>query len=544
MQRKKLDVLVVFFAYSGNGGVAMQLPAIADWWAGTLHKMMTDDRIGRVHSRTLCDTPITMTRNQAARMAVDGNYDVLVMVDSDNEPDLYLHCDRNAKPWWDSSFDFLYQRAGEKPTIVFAPYCGPPPHPTKGGEENVYVFHWDVLEGNTEHFPFKMAGYSRQHAAIMGGIQEAAAGPTGLIMMTTDVFKYANEAPFYYEWTDKHQQQKASTEDVTFTRDVSMRSIEGTGENAVFCNWDAWAGHHKPKCVGRPVVIPASKINQEYKKFVLDNIQDDERLLDVKFGTVGTRTTHAASIPPVDEGDWEPQSEDSIEPVPSDEPARNGVEIVKRKVGKYVVKSAGFQTGPADLQALSQIVAYRAQQRPGVMLRIIEVGSWVGESALAMAQGLGDAGGIIYCVDHWQGAPGDATFKLAQALSPEKAYELFMENTSPLIGSVIRPLRGASLEVAASLPPQGADLVFIDADHSYEGCKADILAWLPHLRSDGIIFGHDFEKEQFPGVVRAVKEIFGDDYQVIAGTWLWVAAVDKWLAKQPQNTQPEEAIAQ
>lgn len=49
------------------------------------------------------------------------------------------------------------------------------------------------------------------------------------------------------------------------------------------------------------------------------------------------------------------------------------------------------------------------------------------------------------------------------------------------------------------------DVIFIDGDHSYEGCKADIEHWYPKMAKDGVMLFHDCD-ETSPGVVRAVKE--------------------------------------
>jgi predicted O-methyltransferase YrrM len=48
--------------------------------------------------------------------------------------------------------------------------------------------------------------------------------------------------------------------------------------------------------------------------------------------------------------------------------------------------------------------------------------------------------------------------------------------------------------------------VFVDADHSYEGCLADIDAWLPHIKDGGIMAFHDYSSEVWPAVARAVDE--------------------------------------
>ena len=52
------------------------------------------------------------------------------------------------------------------------------------------------------------------------------------------------------------------------------------------------------------------------------------------------------------------------------------------------------------------------------------------------------------------------------------------------------------------------DLVFIDADHSYETTKRDIELWAPKVKPGGILGGHDYNNPDYPqwGVARAVTE--------------------------------------
>jgi len=58
------------------------------------------------------------------------------------------------------------------------------------------------------------------------------------------------------------------------------------------------------------------------------------------------------------------------------------------------------------------------------------------------------------------------------------------------------------------------DLVFIDAEHTYDAVKNDIKLWWPLLRSGGIICGHDYHGkygERYPGVNQAVNELLGKE---------------------------------
>jgi len=49
------------------------------------------------------------------------------------------------------------------------------------------------------------------------------------------------------------------------------------------------------------------------------------------------------------------------------------------------------------------------------------------------------------------------------------------------------------------------DLVFVDADHSYDAVKRDIWAWKPKIKKGGILCGHDYHWDT---VKKAVNEEF------------------------------------
>lgn len=67
-----------------------------------------------------------------------------------------------------------------------------------------------------------------------------------------------------------------------------------------------------------------------------------------------------------------------------------------------------------------------------------------------------------------------------------------------------------SISASKRFKDNSLDFVFIDAAHDYESVKADILAWLPKVKNNGILAGHDYypEHPEYCGVYQAVHEIF------------------------------------
>jgi len=65
---------------------------------------------------------------------------------------------------------------------------------------------------------------------------------------------------------------------------------------------------------------------------------------------------------------------------------------------------------------------------------------------------------------------------------------------------------------AGKIKDESLDFIFIDADHSYKECLWDILNWMPKVRKGGLVSGHDFQ-DRFPGVKKAVREVFGDKFK-------------------------------
>jgi hypothetical protein len=516
----KLQIGLARFPYAGNGGFQSEHPAVGTWMAGLVRSLITDDRCcNELWHWCKGDTPIPMMRNLACRQAMDANVDVLMMIDSDSVPDLYSHCDPAAKKFWDSSFEFLYRRWAKGPCVIMAPYGGPPPHPIYGGSENMYVFRWRTKR-NDENAPlFSLEQYTREEAAAMGGIEEVAAGPTGLVMIDLRCLKYEDpyegeswerlDPPWFdYEYSDKYQAHKDSTEDVFFTRNLSMIGVPQ------FVNWDAWVGHYKPYLTAKPIVITPEFVRQQYREAIVRGGRSDEQIVELGAGKSVEEIVGELGLEMVGihGGNGDTRS-------------------IERRITENPDGTTGFgcQSIPGDRAILRQTVRKVVDQNPGKTMRILEIGSWVGESALAMAEALGSRENVIKaqhtitCIDTWEGSDHDVSGAWARQLGADRLFELFKKNCGDLYDTVIFPHRGRSPEALGDFPDDAFELIFIDAGHAEHELLADIKASLPKLRKDrfSILSGHDWGS-LFPGVERAVRSIFHEDVIHHEGQHWWV----------------------
>jgi len=122
--------------------------------------------------------------------------------------------------------------------------------------------------------------------------------------------------------------------------------------------------------------------------------------------------------------------------------------------------------------------------------KFVELGSWKGRSSAFMATEIANSGKDIefYCVDIGEVAD---TFK--DNMKSLERYHTYMMMDTML---AVKHFKDRSL-----------DFVFVDAGHSYEEVKGDILSWYPKIKVGGVIAGHDYKMEDHPGVCKAVDEL-------------------------------------
>lgn len=189
----------------------------------------------------------------------------------------------------------------------------------------------------------------------------------------------------------------------------------------------------------------------------------------------------------------------------------------------------------------------------GEDIKILEVGSWAGQSTIMLAALCKRYGtGKVFCIDTWKGTANRPPSE--ERASKDKVLKLFLRNIRAAeVGDYIVPMRGKSEYFYDLLKDGSFDVVYIDGDHSYQGFKKDLLGLPRKVREGGLLCGDDLDlkaseidmahaeanKEKdyiqdsrtrryyHPGITLAVHEILGE-VEAQNGFWGVLKKNGKW----------------
>jgi len=554
-----VDILVVQFAYGGNGGISSTIPELAQWLVKTVIEMKADERIGRIEPLILSDTPICMTRNRAVKIARERGYDFILMLDSDNLPDGYLGHDPHATPFWKTAFDFSHQRLLKGiPTCIAAPYCGPPPHPVEragifDGGEVPYLFQWTNRESHDVNTPHKLDILTRGDAAKLSGIHPMAALPTGCCLFSTSCFDGPPKPYFKYEWTDEDESEKGSTEDVYATRNISLYWSMTKGIDVCFATCSSWALHYKPKKVGRPYVIPVETVAKNMRDALAVGLSVKESVVSVDyteglpakkpvvtFGFIKPAQEAIAEAPPKNEPRqqeidfsrlkrrWEVLGPNDNEVYISDDeyreieavakmeamgivksmedkiaealpplPASNGKPLTSRLIGRHKVRVLGEKLPDAAVENIQNLARYVSEKNGGpIKAAVIRPGTGEGTAALLSV------------------LPDDSRVHAYNWADPSRNSEYFKEafKKDMDMGVVKADLDGKQ---APDVSEHWSDMALFEDKPD----EAQLERWFANVSPRGLLCGVGYESPD----TKAVVDKFCDDYslpvQESGGVW-------------------------
>ncbi len=147
----------------------------------------------------------------------------------------------------------------------------------------------------------------------------------------------------------------------------------------------------------------------------------------------------------------------------------------------------------------------------------VELGTFAGRSLLCVALSLPEQSRLV-AVDHKLGRASASIDPRPKDVERDLAWretlEIILDRRPDL--SLITA-RATNTVMAHLVSAATADVVFIDADHTYDATRENIRLWRDKLKPGGLLAGHDYNPEDWPDVVRAVDEFGG---QPVAGS-IW-----------------------
>jgi cephalosporin hydroxylase len=139
--------------------------------------------------------------------------------------------------------------------------------------------------------------------------------------------------------------------------------------------------------------------------------------------------------------------------------------------------------------------------------RFVEIGSFKGRSSAFMAVEIANSGKKIQfdCIDTWKGS---VEHQEIDEVVNDTLYDTFLKNIDP-VREYINPIRMTSLDAAELYEDKSINFIMIDGDHRFDAVCADIAAYLPKMKSGGIMTGDDAWANSEPW--DAAVKMFGND---------------------------------
>jgi len=163
---------------------------------------------------------------------------------------------------------------------------------------------------------------------------------------------------------------------------------------------------------------------------------------------------------------------------------------------------AGVQSPPMRYAYMGAVVEFLAKSGLRGPLRILEVGSWAGASAITWAKALQRFfhEGEVTCVDTWQPyidptIDASPMFEvMTQAARDGSIYQIFRNNLRAAgVEDMVRVRVGASSEVLSGFLDENFHVIYIDGSHKYEDVALDLANAKRLVAPGGIVCGDDLE---------------------------------------------------
>ena len=154
--------------------------------------------------------------------------------------------------------------------------------------------------------------------------------------------------------------------------------------------------------------------------------------------------------------------------------------------------------------------------------------------------------GRLFCIDPYRKFDDALYVDTLNSMSQQDMDIKYLQVWHRLKGNYISRvelIRECSVYAAMLFPKDSMDFVYIDANHSFNAVRMDIMTWILKIKPGGILAGDDVESLDLPhvdgnarivhstgaysdcGVHAALEAVRADnpwfDYQVVGSQWFW-----------------------
>ncbi len=170
------------------------------------------------------------------------------------------------------------------------------------------------------------------------------------------------------------------------------------------------------------------------------------------------------------------------------------VEKILKRITLYRVKQSKYNKIFTHCKEEEKSILFQLSKSLDEKKIMVEIGSYLGSSSCFLAWGACKKANTLFCIDTWEND--------AMTEGTRDTYSEFLSNTKDF-ENFIKPLRGNSIDIARTFKEK-IDLLFIDGDHSYEGCYQDWIAWSALLNTGAVVIFHDIGWAE--GVQKVINE--------------------------------------
>ena len=130
---------------------------------------------------------------------------------------------------------------------------------------------------------------------------------------------------------------------------------------------------------------------------------------------------------------------------------------------------------------------------------IVELGVFEGATSLVLRKAMA-ADGKLWCIDPFPRGRFGISYQ----------YSIAFREVKKSTNGTVEFIQKLSHEAVQGWQ-EPIDLLFIDADHSYQAVRKDWDDWSPYVKVGGIIALHDSRSLKYPGPLQLVREITDDE---------------------------------